>query len=262
LVPTFSVYEDQTDLSRARSLPWLERFTWPSVMARWTPDPEVHGSFYFEWTSADEAAWSRLFIRWLPWVNAFKNRGGHVAVGSDSPQPSRGTRATPQAWRMVDLFVPWESQARHPGGGARVEQWSGRGKGLHPGHFEPPARRSVEMSWEGWRSLHPDGRVVSGEIGYSRRYGIYPYGDYNALENTQTLFPVQLDHRRPPKERVLGIPVAPEAGMAYPFGILAKEHRQALHRRIDDDLLVIFWDRDLEAAVACFSMSGGQELTS
>ena len=84
MVPTFSVYEDQTDLSRAKSLPWLDRYTWPSVMTRWTPNPEVHGSFYFEWTSADEAAWSRLYIRWLPWVNAFKNRGGHVAVGSDS----------------------------------------------------------------------------------------------------------------------------------------------------------------------------------
>jgi imidazolonepropionase-like amidohydrolase len=84
MVPTFSVYEDQTDLSRAKSLPWLERYTWPSVMERWTPNPEVHGSFYFEWTSADEAAWSRLFIRWLPWVNQFKNRGGHVAVGSDT----------------------------------------------------------------------------------------------------------------------------------------------------------------------------------
>lgn len=84
MVPTFSVYEDQTDLARAQSLPWLERYTWPSVMSRWTPNPEVHGSFYFEWTSADEAAWSRLFIRWLPWVNAFKNRGGHVAVGSDT----------------------------------------------------------------------------------------------------------------------------------------------------------------------------------
>lgn len=84
MVPTFSVYEDQTDLARAKSLPWLDQYTWPSVMARWTPNPEVHGSFYFEWTSADEAAWSRLFIRWLPWVNAFKNRGGHVAVGSDT----------------------------------------------------------------------------------------------------------------------------------------------------------------------------------
>jgi len=84
MVPTFSVYEDQTDLTRARNLPWLERYTWPGIMARWTPNPEVHGSFYFEWTSADEAAWSRLYIRWLPWVNAFRNRGGHVAVGSDA----------------------------------------------------------------------------------------------------------------------------------------------------------------------------------
>jgi imidazolonepropionase-like amidohydrolase len=84
MVPTFSVYEDQTDLTRAKTLPWLERYAMPQIMARWTPSPEVHGSFYFEWTSADEAAWSRLFIKWLPWVNEFKNRGGHVAVGSDA----------------------------------------------------------------------------------------------------------------------------------------------------------------------------------
>jgi hypothetical protein len=119
---------------------------------------------------------------------------------------------------------------------------------------------SVEMNWEGWRSLHPDGRVVSGETGFSRRYDLYPYGDYDVLENTRTLFPVQLDGRRPPKERVLGIPVAREAGMAYPFGILAKEQRQAVHRRIDDGLLVVFWDRDLQAAAAYFSMAEGREL--
>lgn len=84
MVPTFSVYEDQTDLSRAKTLPWLERYTMPGLMSQWTPSAEVHGSFYFEWTSADEGAWSRLFIKWLPWVNQFKNRGGHVAVGSDA----------------------------------------------------------------------------------------------------------------------------------------------------------------------------------
>lgn len=84
MVPTFSVYEDQTDLSRAKGLPWLERYALPVLLERWTPSEEVHGSFYFEWTSADEAAWARLFMRWLPWVNEFKNRGGHVAVGSDA----------------------------------------------------------------------------------------------------------------------------------------------------------------------------------
>lgn len=84
MVPTFSVYEDQTDLARAQNLPWLEGFAMPALMERWTPNPEVHGSFYFEWTSADEATWSRMYIRWLPWVNDWKNRGGHVAVGSDA----------------------------------------------------------------------------------------------------------------------------------------------------------------------------------
>lgn len=84
MVPTFSVYEDQTDLARAKGLPWLERYAMPQLMERWTPNPEVHGSFYFEWTSSDEAAWGRMFLKWLPWVNEYKNRGGHVAVGSDT----------------------------------------------------------------------------------------------------------------------------------------------------------------------------------
>jgi hypothetical protein len=84
MVPTFSVYEDRTDLSRAKTLPWLEPYAVPFLLARWRPTAEVHGSFYSEWTSADEAVWGRLFIGWLPWVNAFKNRGGHVAVGSDA----------------------------------------------------------------------------------------------------------------------------------------------------------------------------------
>lgn len=84
MVPTFSVYEDQTDLARARNLPWLSTYAHPAILERWVPSAEVHGSFYFEWTSSDEAAWGRLFLKWLPWVNEFKNRGGHVAVGSDA----------------------------------------------------------------------------------------------------------------------------------------------------------------------------------
>jgi len=84
MVPTFSVYEDQTDLARARNLPWLDRYAHPVLMERWQPNPEVHGSFFFEWTSADEQAWARMFLKWLPWVDHFKDRGGRVAVGSDT----------------------------------------------------------------------------------------------------------------------------------------------------------------------------------
>lgn len=84
MVPTFSVYEDQTDLARARNLPWIEDYAHPALVEGWTPSRETHGSFYFEWTSRDEAAWGRMFLKWLPWVNEFKNRGGHVALGSDA----------------------------------------------------------------------------------------------------------------------------------------------------------------------------------
>jgi len=84
MVPTFSVYEDQTDLARARNLPWIEDYAHPAMVEGWTPSRETHGSFYFEWTSRDEAAWGRMFLKWLPWVNEFKNRGGHAALGSDA----------------------------------------------------------------------------------------------------------------------------------------------------------------------------------
>ena len=129
---------------------------------------------------------------------------------------------------------------------------AGRSLGQYP---------SVEMSWEGWRSLYPDGRVVSRETGFNKRYDVYPYDDYDVLENTRTLFPAELDPRRPPKERVLGIPVGPAGGMAYPFGILAEKRRQAVHRRVDGEPIVVFWDRDLQAAVAYVGTVGSQELT-
>lgn len=84
MVPTFSVYEDQTDLARARNLPWIEQYAHPALLQGWTPSKETHGSFYFKWTSRDEGAGGRMILKWLPWVNTYKNRGGHVAVGSDA----------------------------------------------------------------------------------------------------------------------------------------------------------------------------------
>ena len=160
MVPTFSVYEDQTDLTRARTLPWLEAYTWPSIMTSWTPNLEVHGSFYLEWTSQDEAAWSRLFIRWLPWVNEFKNRGGHVALGSDT-----GTSYHLYGFGTIREMELMERAGSTPGGHPR------RHRGKCPGG-RPGEGRGHPAGVRG-RSAGP-GHEPAGGLQGAVRHGNHP----------------------------------------------------------------------------------------
>jgi imidazolonepropionase-like amidohydrolase len=48
------------------------------------PDPRLHGSYHFDWTTADEVAWREAFRIWMDFVNDFKNNGGRVVTGSDA----------------------------------------------------------------------------------------------------------------------------------------------------------------------------------
>lgn len=59
----------------------------------------------------------------------------------------------------------------------------------------------VETTWGTWKSLYPNTRVMSLNTGFSRTYGVSPYGDYNT-NNERFLFPVPKDGRLPLKERV------------------------------------------------------------
>ena len=120
----------------------------------------------------------------------------------------------------------------------------------------------IEMRWSSWRVLFPNSLVVSEETGHRRDYNRYPYGAYEALDNVETIFPVpSLDVRRPPKERVLGIPNSGTGGLALPFGALdAGGAVRAVHVEVDT-ALVVFWDRAAEAATAYRPVWNGRSLT-
>ncbi|MEM9720837.1 MAG: DUF3179 domain-containing protein [Bacteroidota bacterium] len=63
----------------------------------------------------------------------------------------------------------------------------------------------VETTWETWKKLYPQTQVLSRETGFSRSYGLYPYGDYRT-NDSRLLFPISKnDNRIPAKERVHGI---------------------------------------------------------
>jgi hypothetical protein len=108
----------------------------------------------------------------------------------------------------------------------------------------------LEMTWEGWEGLFPETLVVSENTGFSRDYREYPYGDYDAPNDPFTLFPATIDTRRPPKERVLGIPLG-SGGLALPFGLLDKRGAVvSVSVEFGGDELVVFWNRFEQAAMA------------
>ena len=121
----------------------------------------------------------------------------------------------------------------------------------------------VEMTWAGWRALYPDTRVVSERTGFLRNYSTtgYPYGNYEDPENGALLFPMQIDGRRDPKERLLGIPDG-DGGIAFPFFELdeAGPYR-VVHEAITGLDVVVFWDRDKEGAMTYRPRAAGQDLT-
>jgi len=62
-----------------------------------------------------------------------------------------------------------------------------------------------ETTWETWKAMYPDTKVVSDNTGFSRNYQRYPYGDYRT-NNSFLIFSVsENDTRLPQKERVHGV---------------------------------------------------------
>ncbi|MEX1240347.1 MAG: DUF3179 domain-containing protein [Cyclobacteriaceae bacterium] len=80
----------------------------------------------------------------------------------------------------------------------------------------------VETTWKTWREMFPQTKVVSTKTGFSRNYGLYPYGAYKT-NHSSFLFPFEpKDGRLPAKERVLGVIIKGKAKV-YTFGAFDAE---------------------------------------
>ena len=84
LSPTLTIYEASRDVMRAKNADWHNRYTLPSLWQFYQPSRESHGSYWFDWTTADEIEWKNNFRLWMAFLNEYKNRGGKVCTGSDS----------------------------------------------------------------------------------------------------------------------------------------------------------------------------------
>lgn len=150
--------------------------------------------------------------------------------------------------------------------GAKESLWPQMLRGARCGYRDGeslPMVPIIETTWGGWTRLHPDTKVVTSRTDYDRNYRLYPYGNYDRPSNGELLFPLNdpMDRRRPPKERVLGIPVG-SGGIAYPFGLLEERgDAAAVHGSVEGTDYVILWESERQGAMAYRPVADGQPLT-
>jgi hypothetical protein len=84
LVPTLTIYEANRDVMRSREAEWHSEYTHPDLWTFLQPDPRMHGSYFFDWTTQDEIDWRENYQIWMRFLDEYKDAGGRVAAGSDS----------------------------------------------------------------------------------------------------------------------------------------------------------------------------------
>ena len=107
--------------------------------------------------------------------------------------------------------------------------------------------RVTWTTWDRWSGVYPETRILTEDTGFSRRYGVDPYGQYNEkrgyYSSTRTLFePLQGDSRAHPKAVVIG--TRTETG-ALAFDKETLLSQRVLTGRIDNTPYVAVADTDL-----------------
>jgi len=84
LNPTLTIYEASRDLMREMNADWQADYAHPALWEFFQPSRRAHGSYWFDWTTADEIAWKENFRLWMQFLDDYKDHGGRVTLGSDA----------------------------------------------------------------------------------------------------------------------------------------------------------------------------------
>ncbi len=115
------------------------------------------------------------------------------------------------------------------------------------------------VSWEQFRTLHPDGELLSRDTGHIRSYGRNPYPGYDRTDSNPFLLADEtlIDGRLDPKVRVVAIALNDEA-VAYPLPDLAEV------RVVNDDVgstpIVVLWAPGTASGLGAETVAGGDLL--
>jgi hypothetical protein len=69
---------------REMNADWQFDYAHPELWSFFQPSRRAHGSYWFDWTTADEIAWKENYRLWMLFLDDYKNHRGRVTLGSDS----------------------------------------------------------------------------------------------------------------------------------------------------------------------------------
>jgi imidazolonepropionase-like amidohydrolase len=82
--PTLCIYEASRDLQRALTFPWFQDYLHPGLEEFFKPDPESHGSYFWNWTATDESYWKENYQIWFKALKRYSELGGTITTGEDA----------------------------------------------------------------------------------------------------------------------------------------------------------------------------------
>ena len=117
---------------------------------------------------------------------------------------------------------------------------------------------AVIISWQDFKTVHHDGKVLSRETGYPRDYGHNPYIGYDDVNNPPFLYqgPTTPD-QLPPVARVLTIDLNGEA-VAYPYETL--EGIGVANDTVGGEAVVIFWQAGTVSPLDSATTASGRDV--
>lgn len=130
--------------------------------------------------------------------------------------------------------------------------------GEHTG-AQPEFYPASMVSWEDFKVLHPDGKVLSRDTGNLRDYGRNPYFGYDDINQTPFLYDGATPDQLPPMARVLTVDLNNEA-VAYPYEILREIN--AINDSVGGEDVVVFWTEGTASALDTRNIPEGHEVGS
>ncbi|WP_448543034.1 DUF3179 domain-containing (seleno)protein [Roseiflexus sp.] len=115
------------------------------------------------------------------------------------------------------------------------------------------------ISWADFKNLHPNGRVLSRNTGYSRDYGKNPYFGYDDINQSPFLFDGTTPDQLPPMARVLTVDLNGEA-VAYPYDVLEKLH--VVNDVVGGGEIVVLWAEGAASALDRGRIAEGRDVGS
>ena len=114
-------------------------------------------------------------------------------------------------------------------------------------------------SYADFKTAHADGKVLSRDTGFARRYGENPYAGYDRADRSPFLFDGELDGRLLPMDRVVSV-TFDDVDVAFPYSALTDEG--VVSYTVGDRDLVVFFKSGTRSALDDKSISKSRDVGS